>query len=922
MGIIKTPDQRVRVFISSTINELADERKAARESITNLRLIPVFFEAGARPHPPRDLYSAYLDQSHIFVGIYWNSYGWIAPGAEISGLEDEYRLCGNKKPKLIYVKNSNQRDEKLNQLLKDIQDSDTSCYQKFNTAEELGALLENDLSVLMSEIFESALHENQHISNAEIIEKIHAQPTRKVELPAIKSELIGRGDDMNNVELLLLSKNVSLVNILGAGGTGKTTMAIHVAHKVKNEFADGVYFIPLAPVTDAHLVASTISKVLELQDAGKQPIQQTLTDYLADKKMLIVLDNFEQIVDAADLISEILTKCIDVKIIITSRATLRIRCEHIYQLAPLSFGGAEKISTDGMQHLPAVELFIVRAREVNSQIVLDEENTNAIVEICRRLDGLPLAIELAASRTKLFQPVALLNRMGKTLDIVSKGQRDLPQRQQTLRNAIEWSYNLLDAESKKVFRTLGAFKRSWTLDAADAIMNQQNSFSDIEDITEKLLDVSLIKPVLVSHSAEPRFNMLQTVHEYANELLDASEEGYAVKLQFANYFVDLFSGCEDQLWYSNAEIWLDKIENEYQNLRASFYILVENKSFEKAWKLFYLLVPYWHIRGGYSESDSWMEAAKIVETSGNNPETMNISKSIRAKTYLWAGHVKLFVLQIEPGFQFLRLAEEILRELGDNENLAIALAMDGGYGVYMKYDDAFSKIKEAEDLVHHIENPYAKFTVTLWPSEYYRQTGQIEKVEKSLDEAEALADKYEMKSVKCYFIILRGGNLTMQNKWAEAEQLYLTGLAGLPEKGLKDFRGGFMLGYCQCLWKTGRLPEAEKLIIQALDLVRESGQKESLFHSIMGTVEYFEMKGYRDDACKLFGSILGFIDLTGYPLLGPSLKSFEEVNALIYKSDINSSDLKNIEEGKKMTLEQAIIFAVKIIKNNAETLQA
>ena len=917
MGIIKTPDQRVRVFISSTINELAEERKAARESITNLRLIPVFFEAGARPHPPRDLYSAYLEQSHIFVGIYWNSYGWVAPGAEISGLEDEYRLCGNKKPKLIYVKNSNQRDEKLNQLLQDIQDSDTSCYQKFNTAAELESLLENDLSVLMSEIFETALAENQEISNASIIEKINAQPIRRIELPIIKSEIIGREEDLKNVEALLLNKNVSLVNILGAGGTGKTTLAIHVAHKIKNNFADGVLFVPLAPVTDSHLVATTIANVLEIQDSGKQPIQQTLTDYLADKKMLIVLDNFEQIVEAADIISAILTKCIDVKMIITSRATLHIRGEHIYQLSPLSFEGEQKMSADALQHLPAIELFIMRAREVNNQLMLDEENTNAIVEICRRLDGLPLAIELAASRTKLFQPAALLNRMGKSLDIVSKGQRDLPQRQQTLRNAIEWSYNLLDEECKTVFRTLGAFKRSWTLDAADAIINKQVGVVDIEDITEKLLDVSLIKPVLVSHSSEPRFNMLQTVHEYANELLDLSDEGNAAKLQFANYFVDLFSGCENELWYSNAEIWLDKIEFEYQNLRASFYILVENKLFEKAWKLFYLLVPYWHIRGGYSETDNWIAAAKIIEEPGNDQDTIGINKLIRAKTFLWTGHVKLFLLQIEPGFHLLHLAEDIFRELNDKENLTIALAMDGGYGVYMQYPDAVPKIKEAEELITQVNNPYAQFTVTLWPSEYYRQTGQTEKVEKSLDDAEALADKYGMKSIKCYFIIIRGGILTMEEKWEEAEQLYLKGLADLPEKGLKDFRGGFMLGYCQCLWKTGRLEDAEKLLLQALDLVRESGQKESLFHCILGMVEYFEMKGFRENACKLFGSILGFIELTGYPLMGSALKTYEEAKAIIYKADANSSDLKNIEEGKKITLEEAIILAVKIIKNYA-----
>ena len=188
MAIIKTPDQRVRVFISSTINELAEERQAARQAIENLRLIPVFFEAGARPHPPRDLYSAYLDQSHIFLGIYWNSYGWIAPGSDISGLEDEYRLCGNKKPKLIYVKQSNERQDKLKGLLEDIEKSDSACYQKFSTAAELQKLIENDLSVLMSEIFENALLGERALDNNSSAE-LNIELKRIVEIPNIRSHI-------------------------------------------------------------------------------------------------------------------------------------------------------------------------------------------------------------------------------------------------------------------------------------------------------------------------------------------------------------------------------------------------------------------------------------------------------------------------------------------------------------------------------------------------------------------------------------------------------------------------------------------------------------------------------------------------------------------------------------------------------------
>lgn len=915
MTIIKTPDQKVRVFISSTINELSAERKAARNSISNLRLIPVFFEAGARPHPPKDLYTAYLEQSHIFVGIYWNSYGWVAPGSEISGLEDEYRLCGNKKPKLIYVKNSIQREEKLNNLLKEIQDSNITCYQKFNTPEELETLLANDLSVLMSEIFETALFSNQDKNESDVLQQLTRQNQAKIELPLIKSDLIGRDDDIKNIQELLLSKNASLVNISGAGGTGKTSLAIHVAHAIKNNFENGAVFVPLAPVTDSTLVASTISNLIELQDSGKQDIQVVLTDYLADKKMLLVLDNFEQITEAADLISTILAKCPDIKIIVTSRATLHIRGENIYQLSPLALN-AENTETAGDEILkiPAVELFVIRAREVNNSLLLNDENARAILEICSRLDGLPLAIELAASRTKLFQPAALLNRMNKSLDLLSKGQRDLPQRQQTLRNTIEWSYNLLDDESKYAFRVLGAFKRSWTLEASDAIINGQNGSVDIESVTEKLLDVSLIKPTIITSDVEPRFNMLQTVHEYANEMLDASNEALDVKLNFANYFLDLFSGCENELWYANAEIWLDKIEEEFQNLRAAFYILIENNLLEKAWKLFYLIVPYWHIRGGYSEGDQWLTVAGVLNPV-ETPEIKKISKHIRANTYLWAAHTKMFLLQIEPGYQLIHKAEEIFRELNNYDGLSIALAIDGGYGVYMQLEDAPAKIAEAEELLKAIDNPYAKFTIALWPSEYYRHLGQMEKFKKGLEEANFLAAKYGMNSMKCYITLIHCGMLTMENKWDEAAQLYLDAIAVMPEKGLRDFKGGFILGYCQCLWKTGRLAEAEKLLLKGLEFVREGGQKESLFHSVMGMVEYFKMKNEIEVALKLYGTVEKFIEISHYPLSGASLNSYENMKAVISPELDNPNGIINFEAGRQLTLEEAILLAVKTCKS-------
>jgi len=225
MAIIKTPDQRVRVFISSTIQELAAERLVVKEAISRLRLIPVLFEMGARPHPPQELYRAYLAQSHIFVGIYWNSYGWVAPGMNISGLEDEYRLSGGK-PRLIYVKQpAPERQERLSTLLNEIKNADTSCYQRFSTPEELRDLLENDLSLLLSERFESDKGPVE----------INLSDLPGSQLPVIRNPLVGREKEVEEIRQCLLRPETGLVTLTGTGGTGKTALSLQLAHSLKSE---------------------------------------------------------------------------------------------------------------------------------------------------------------------------------------------------------------------------------------------------------------------------------------------------------------------------------------------------------------------------------------------------------------------------------------------------------------------------------------------------------------------------------------------------------------------------------------------------------------------------------------------------------------------------------------------------------------
>ncbi|MFZ1687937.1 MAG: DUF4062 domain-containing protein, partial [Flavobacteriales bacterium] len=408
MSTIRTPDQRLRVFISSTIEELKEERRALRKAIETLRLTPVFFEAGARPHPPRELYRAYVDQSDIFIGIYAKSYGWVAPDMLISGLEDEYRLCGSK-PKLIYIKEvEGERDERLNALLGDIRNSGAMSYQKFRTPEDLAELCRNDLAILLSERFAKG--------GTRIDE--HAPALSR--LPALRGPSVGRDEDREAIAALLLRNDVGLVTVTGAGGTGKSRITLLVAHTVQARFPDGALFVPLASVDRPELVASTIAHALGSYDNARRSSTDLLFDLLADKRMLLVLDNFEQVIDAGPMLSELLDHCAGLKLLVSSRTPLRLRDEQVYPLSPLAEPpdplGA---SPEELRACSSVELFIQRARLVDPGLRMDDHDLRAIAAICQRLNGLPLAIELAAQQTRMFPPEALLQRMDNALGMLS-----------------------------------------------------------------------------------------------------------------------------------------------------------------------------------------------------------------------------------------------------------------------------------------------------------------------------------------------------------------------------------------------------------------------------------------------------------------------------------------------------------------------
>jgi predicted ATPase len=599
--VIRTPDQRLRVFVSSTLQELAAERQAVRDAVTRLRLVPVMFELGARPHPPRQVYRSYLAQSQVFVGVYWQSYGWVAPGEQVSGLEDEYLLAAGL-PRLIYVKSpAPERESRLAEMLTRIRDAGDVSYQHFSAAAELQRLVEDDLAVLLSERFERAPSGDGAVGQASLPEAV----------PAPATPLVGRDDDAATVSGLVRAEGVRLVTLTGPGGVGKSRLAVEVAQRVGPGFRDGVRFVALGSVRAAGLVTAAIAAALGLSTSGGALITD-LKSYLRARRLVLVLDNFEQVMGAAPLVAELLGAAPGVVALVTSRMVLRLSGEHEFPVPPLPVPpiGAGGDAAE-VQRSASVRLFVQRARAASAGFELTSGNAGAVAEICRRLDGLPLAIELAAARVRLLPPQALLARLDDKMGLLTGGARDLPERQQTLRNTLDWSFDLLSAGEQALFARIGVFAGTFDLPAAEAVCAAATASAGpdraghVMDTLGSLVDSSLVRPQ--TRDGEPRFGLLETIREYALERLRDGADWREAHDRHAAYFRALAEPAPAELQGPGQLVWLDRLETEHGNLGAAMSWLAAQDQPEPAIQLSWATWRFWWLRGHAEELASYVD---------------------------------------------------------------------------------------------------------------------------------------------------------------------------------------------------------------------------------------------------------------------------------------------------------------------------
>jgi predicted ATPase len=595
-GVIITPDQRLRVFVSSTLQELAAERRAVRDAVTRLRLVPVMFELGARPHPPREVYRAYLAQSQVFIGIYWQRYGWVAPGEQISGLEDEYLLSAGL-PRLLYVKTpAPDREPGLAELLARIKDEGGVSYQQFTDAAELRRLVENDLAVLLSERFTLTQPQRGAAAGDEV-------PPAGA-LPVPPTPLVGREQEVAAVVALLRSEGVRLVTLTGPGGSGKSRLAVEAAGRLRPGFADGVRFIELASVPSADLVPGAIAAGLGLNTSGGR-LRADLVSYLR-RRLLLVLDNFEQVTDAAPLLAELLAAAPGLKILVASRSMLRLSGEHEFPVPPLPVPPAGAAwDAEAAGRYAAVRLFTERAQAVAPGFRLTGQNVSAVAEICRRLDGLPLAIELAAARVRLLPPQALLARLGDPMGVLTGGPRDVPERQRTLKNTLDWSFTLLSPGEQALFARLGVFAGTFGLAAAEAVWGdaggpgQADPPGPVIDTLTSLVDSSLVQPE--TRGDERRFGLLETIREYALARLHDSGAWQEAHDRHAAYFTALAQPAESELRGEGQLAWLNRLETEAGNLSAALSWLMDQDRLDQAITFIWMTWRFWFLRGHLGE---------------------------------------------------------------------------------------------------------------------------------------------------------------------------------------------------------------------------------------------------------------------------------------------------------------------------------
>jgi predicted ATPase/DNA-binding NarL/FixJ family response regulator len=732
--------------------------------------------------------------------------------------------------------------------------------------------------VLESETEKALIHTTRPALD---LDSLKVQPSN---VPTYLSPLIGREQDMTTACTLLKQPQIQLLTLVGTGGVGKTSLALHIANELLLEFSHGVYIVSLAPISDPTLVISVIAQTFGLRASSDRSFLELLTEYLHSRQLLLILDNFEQVLAAAPLLAELMTNCPMLKLLVTSRELLGIRQERVYPVVSLDLPNLRELpGTQSLSQYAAIALFVQRTQAVKSDFRLTEANASIVAEICTRLDGLPLAIELAATRMRLLSPQQLLVRLEKRLHVLTGGSRDLPARQQTLRSTIQWSYDLLNAEEQRLFRRMAIFVGGCSIEAVESV--SENIILAIGEEPLNVLDacISLLDKQLIQQrqqfDGDSRLCMLETIREFALECLYTNEEAELAGESHAKYYQAFVEKSAPPVFDPKEMEWFERLDQEQDNLRATLYWFITKQNAEMALRLSGTLVRYWSVRGYMHEARQWLEQALNMREDA--------SLAVLANALCGAGWLATELAEYAQAEALCKESLMLYQELGDERGMALAYHRLGG--AYSRINDTASRLalEESVSLYRKIGDrgglAYSLMSlgsVNLTHGEYSLAHLQLQE---GLEQCRELG----IKEGRAWSLLMLALLHLTENNLPKVASLLEESLTLFSEIRNKQGRARALILMGELMSKQGKYAEARSQLEESLALLREVGSRQYIAQSLLKLAHTAAIQG----------------DVPG------ARTYYEESVAIIKDLKIETGIAANLEEFRNLYLSQKYLEA-------------
>jgi len=689
--------------------------------------------------------------------------------------------------------------------------------------------------------------------------EVHTPP--KHNLPVETTHFIGRENELNVIKNLL--DTAHLLTLVGPPGTGKTRLGLQTAWDLVDIFRDGVYFLSLAPITDPDMVTNNIAGCIGVKAVPDEPIIETTKHFLRERRMLLVLDNFEHLLAAAPQIGELLAAAPDLKVLATSREPLHLYGEQEYAVPPLALPDMEHLDLEALANCESAALFLQQARAVRADFELTPENAHDVAQICIRLEGLPLAIELAAARSKLLTPSALLARLNSRLDTLTGGAHNLPPRQRTLRQTIGWSYELLTDEEKRLFARLAVFRGGRSLEAVETVCEPGLNIDVLEGI-ESLLNKSLLFQQ-ADRDGEPRFFMLETIHEYAWEQLEASGEAEIMRRRHAEYYVDYAEHAEPEFRQAKFSHWMSCVDAESGNMCGALEWAFSGGDVMLGLRLVASLRDYWIMSGGFTDGKMWTQRALT--------NCQSVPPDLHVRVLTTAGMIHFYLPNRDLQKQLLQKAVQIARARTNPLNLAWALTFLGSasIGVPTEYEEGVAVTEEGLAI--------------------FRQLGHKPGMAQALNIIGEIARTYgdDERARMVYEECLR---LVHETGETRRESMILSNL-------------GFSAMY------QGDVDRAHRLFRQSFEKLLQLGyDKHLIVSSVLAQVLTIAAKGDPERAARLIGGAEASLEKMGVGLQPGNQPEYERTLSFV-RSQLDPATFEACwNEGRAMSLDQMVAHAL------------